>query len=268
MYNPYNSRNRVLRISDIQNVLTKHNCTIPIKSSDLFQTAMVHSSYVKRDTYTNPMGEPTQLVDKPSDCLELFEKSYEQLEHLGDSILGACVSTYLCKRFPSENEGFLTDLKKELVCNETLGQICQKIGLDKFYIISRHNEETCNGRMNLKKLGDIMEAFIGALWTYSNNDFQCVYNFIICLVETYMNIPKILMNNRNYKEQFQRVYQGKYKETPTYKTLESSLNLFKTAVVNSRGDVLGVGLAATKKLSEQMAAKDALSHSHSLLLTR
>ena len=256
IYNPYNARNRLFTKSDIQAILV--NTKYTINRTDLFQTAMVHSSYVKRSEYISPTGDPVELADRPPNCLELFDQSYERLEHLGDSVLGAVVSSYLEKRFPSENEGFLTNLKKELVCNETLGILSQKIGIDRFYIISKHNEEACNGRTNLKKLGDILEAFIGALWLDSNYNFQVVYRFIIGLVEKYINIPKILMNNRNYKEQLQKAYQSKFHKTPTYKTLLSSPNSYTMAALDKDGVHLGVGTASTKKQAEQLAAKEAL----------
>lgn len=118
--------------------------------------------------------------------------------------MGATVSTYLFRRFPDENEGFLTDLKKDIVCNDMLGSLSLKIGLDKFYIISRHNEDICNGRANTKKLGDILEAFVGALWMDSQNDFQVVSHFVVSLIEQYINIPKLLLNNKNFKEQLQK----------------------------------------------------------------
>jgi ribonuclease-3 len=256
VYNPYNSRNRLFTKSDIQAILSSTKYTI--NHVDLFQTAMVHSSYVKRSEYISPSGEPVQLADRPDGCLELFDQSYERLEHLGDSVLGVVVSSYLEKRYPSENEGFLTNLKKELVCNETLGMLSQKIGIDRFYIISKHNEEVCNGRINLKKLGDILEAFIGALWIDSNYNFQVVYKFIIGLIEKYINIPKILMNNRNYKEQLQKLYQAKFHVTPTYKILASSPNMYTMAAIDKTGAHLGTGTATTKKQAEQMAAKEAL----------
>ena len=104
MYNPYNSKNRLFTRTDIQAILHQNGCSFKIESSEIYQRAMVHSSYVKRDVYTTPSGEVTQLTEKPSNCLELFEQSYETLEHLGDSILGATVSTYLIKRFPNEHE--------------------------------------------------------------------------------------------------------------------------------------------------------------------
>jgi ribonuclease-3 len=258
VYNPFNPKNRLFAKKDIALILEKHKCPFEIKDTELFQMAMVHSSYVKRTEYTSPTGESATLAPKPADCLALFDHSYERLEHLGDSILGACVSTYIMKRFPTENEGFMTDLKKEIVCNEMLGSLSQKIGLDKFYIISRHNEDICDGRKNSKKLGDILEAFIGALWLESNN-FPNVYSFIICLVETYIDIPRILMNNRNFKEQLQKVYQSKYHTTPTYTVLSGSLTSYTVAVLGSDGRQMGTGTGPTKKQAEQLAAKDAIS---------
>jgi ribonuclease-3 len=259
VYNPYNPKNRLFTQTDIQSILSKHNCDFKIKKNELYQRAMVHSSYVKRTEYTSPTGEEAQLAEKPRECLGLFDESYERLEHLGDSILGTCVSTYLMKRFPEENEGFMTDLKKEIVCNEMLGTLSQKIGLDRFYIISRHNEDVCSGRTNSKKLGDILEAFIGALWTDSDNDFKILYSFVICLVETYIDIPRILMNNRNFKEQLQKLYQSKFHHTPTYTVLSASTNQYSMAAVDERGVHLGIGTAFTKKQAEQLAAKDAIS---------
>lgn len=256
LYNPYNMRNRLFTETDIQTILT--GVKFKIRDPNLYQTAMVHSSYVRKLEYITPTGEKTQLSSRPDGCIPLFENSYERLEHLGDSVLGAVVSSYLSIRFPHENEGFLTKLKKDIVCNEMLGDLSQKIGLDKFYIISKHNEETCNGRNNTKKLGDILEAFIGALWIDSNYNFQVVYGFIIGLVEKYINIPKLLMNDRNYKEQLQQHFQNLYKYTPTYILLNSEQNSYTVAVIDKEGKHLGTGTANNKKQAEQNAAKEAL----------
>jgi ribonuclease-3 len=260
-YNPYNPKNRLLHTTNIQDILDKNGCPgFKVQNANVFQTAMVHSSYVKRTQYTMPTGEPTELVPRPPNCLELFDESYERLEHLGDSVLGACVSTYLMERFPGENEGFLTDLKKEIVCNDTLGKLSQTIGLDTFYIISRHNEDICFGRVNIKKLGDILEAFIGALWSDSNHTFQIVYSFVVFLIEKYIDIPKLLMNNRNYKEQFQKIYQSMYHMTPTYTMISQENGCYTMAVVSHLGVELGRGSAPTKKQAEQLAARESISN--------
>ena len=56
VYNPYNSKNRLFAKQDIQAILQKHRCKFTVRNVDLFQTAMVHSSYVKRVEYTTPTG--------------------------------------------------------------------------------------------------------------------------------------------------------------------------------------------------------------------
>jgi hypothetical protein len=45
---------------------------------------------------------------KPDNCVPLFTKSNERLEFMGDGIL-ECITKYLYKRFPKENEGFMTE---------------------------------------------------------------------------------------------------------------------------------------------------------------
>ena len=261
MYNPYNPKNRLLSVANIQNILEKQGCSgFKVQNANLYQTAMVHSSYVKRLEYTTPTGEPTELSPRSVGCLDLFEDSYERLEHLGDSVLGACVSTYLMQRFPSENEGFLTDLKKEIVCNETLGKLSKTIGLDQFYVISRHNEDICFGRSNIKKLGDILEAFIGALWMDTDHNFQSVYTFVVSLIEQYIDIPKLLLNNRNYKEQFQKIYQSMYHLTPTYTMISMENSMYTMAVMSNNGIEMGRGTAPTKKQAEQLAARESIKY--------
>ena len=257
-YNPYNPKNVSFKEKDILNILNNHNVQYTIKNLEIFQNAMIHSSYVSRSEYMTPQGDKTILVDKPSNCLGLFPESYERLEHLGDSILGAIVATYLSKRFPIQQEVFLTNLRKEIVCNSMLGILTQKIGLDKFYIISRHNEDVCAGRTNTKKLGDILEAFIGALWTDSKNDFPIVYTFVVSLIETYIDIPRILQNDTNFKDQLQKYCQTFLKYTPIYKMI-SSINGY-TMIALGQDKEIGRGFSQTKKQAEQLAAQEALDN--------
>jgi len=258
VYNPYNSRNRMFTHKDIHSILRAHDCDYTIKNQKLFQNAMIHSSYVQRTEYTTPLGDPAQLAEKPSNCIELFPESYERLEHLGDSVLGACVATYLSERFPDQQEGFLTNIRKEIVCNVMLGDLTQKIKLNTFYVISKHNEDACNGRHNSKKLGDILEAFIGALWIDCQYNFQIVYAFVISLIEKYIDIPKILLNDTNYKDQLQKYCQTTFKYTPTYAMLSLQDGIYTMVALDSKGVHIGLGSGSTKKQGEQKAAMTAL----------
>lgn len=258
IYNPYNSRNRMFTQKDIHSILKNHSCNHNVKKVVLFQNAMIHSSYVQRTDYTTPQGDPARLAEKPDNCIGLFPESYERLEHLGDSILGACVATYLSERFPDQQEGFLTNLRKEIVCNTMLGELTKKIKLNDFYVISKHNEEACNGRFNSKKLGDILEAFIGALWIECEYNFNTVYTFVVSLIERYVDIPKILLNDTNYKDQLQKFCQTTFKYTPTYTMLTLNDGIYTMAVLGPTGQHIGTGSASTKKQGEQNAAKVAL----------
>jgi dsRNA-specific ribonuclease len=66
------------------------------------------------------------------------------------------------------------------------------------------------------------------------------------------------MNNRNYKEQFQKVYQSLYHITPTYRLVKYENGLYTMAIDGQNGVCLGQGTAPTKKQAEQFAAKEAL----------
>jgi len=264
LYNPFNPRNRMFTQQDIHAILRQHNCKHVVKNISIFQNAMIHSSYVKRTEYTTPLGAVAQIAEKPNDCLDLFPESYERLEHLGDSILGAAVATYLSIRFPTQQEGFLTNLRKEIVCNNMLGVLTQKIKLNDYYVISKHNEDACAGRNNVKKLGDILEAFIGALWTDSDYNFQIIYSFIISMIEKYIDIPGILRNDTNFKDQVQKYCQLNYHYTPTYVMLSSSATGYTMAAVDNKGNHIGIGCGNTKKQGEQLAAQNALLRMKSL----
>ena len=108
---PYNFSNREITHSDILNILSKLNIQdYTIQDLSIFQQAFVHTSYCHMKDYE----EYTQ----PNNCLSLYNKSYETLEFLGDSILGSVITNYLYQRFVNnhnQEEGFLTKLKIRFV---------------------------------------------------------------------------------------------------------------------------------------------------------
>ena len=68
------------------------------------------------------------------------------------------------------------------------------------------------------------------------------------------------MNNRNYKEQLQKIYQAKFHYTPSYSMLSSAPNMYTMAVVDENSIHLGIGTAPTKKQAEQLAAQEAIKN--------
>jgi ribonuclease-3 len=152
-----------------------------------------------------------------------------------------------------------------LVNNECIGQLSKKIGLDVFYVMSRHNEESTaiNGRNNTKKLGDIFEAFIGALWTDCGNRFHIANSFVTSVMEAYLDIEEVIHETTNYKDVFQKYYQREKKTTPIYEMLSNDpkKNEIQVVVCHPDGTHLAYGSGSTRKKAEQVAAKHALDTS-------
>ena len=56
-------------------------------------------------------------------------QSNERLEFLGDSVLGMVVADYLFRTHPDLPEGDLTRTRAALVCEQSLYEVAQKLGL-------------------------------------------------------------------------------------------------------------------------------------------
>jgi ribonuclease III len=87
----------------------------------------------------------------------------EQLEFLGDSILGFAVSECLVRRFPSYPEGRLSKLKAHLVSAAHLHQVAQHLHLGEHLLLGR-GEEMSGGREKKALLSNAVEALIAALY--------------------------------------------------------------------------------------------------------
>ena len=113
VFDPYNPLNKLIKDQDIKNILSKYNVNVPIYNYELYKRAFIHRSYTKRPDQENESNNIT-IVEKPDDCLPLFTKSNERLEFVGDGILECITKYYLYRRFPKENEGFMTEKKSHL----------------------------------------------------------------------------------------------------------------------------------------------------------
>src|SRR5580698_10063143 len=87
----------------------------------------------------------------------------EQLEFLGDAILGFAVSEYLVRHNPGYPEGRLSKLKAHLVSAVRLHEVAQDLGLGEFLYLGR-GEEMSGGRSKKALLSDAVEALIAALY--------------------------------------------------------------------------------------------------------
>ena len=232
IFNPYNPLNTEIKLNDVQSILTKYGIPSNVYNMELYRRAFIHRSYTKRPNFENIQQNIT-IVEKPADCMPLSTKSNENLEYLGDGVL-ECITKYLLyRRFPKSNEGFKTEKKIALVKNEAIGKIALEMGLHKWLILSRNAEEK-KTRTNLKKLGCLFEAFIGALFLDFNKiivkdedkwfqdificgpGFQMAQKFIENIFEKHVDWTALILNDDNYKNILQVKIQKEFKVTPHY----------------------------------------------------
>lgn len=93
----------------------------------------------------------------------------EQLEFLGDAILGFVMSDCLVRIYASSGEGRLSKLKAHLVSAARLYEVAQHLNLGEFLLLGR-GEEMSGGREKKALLSDAVEALIAALYLDANLD--------------------------------------------------------------------------------------------------
>src|SRR5215469_1493612 len=87
----------------------------------------------------------------------------EQLEFLGDSILGFLTAEALVVRFPEYREGDLSRLKAHLVSAVHLYGVARRLELGEYLELGR-SEEMSGGRGKKTLLVDALEAVIAAIY--------------------------------------------------------------------------------------------------------
>lgn len=100
----------------------------------------------------------------------------EQLEFLGDSILGFLVSEHLIERFPAYREGRLSILKNFLVSASHLYEVAQRLELGEYLLLGR-GEELSGGRVKKGLLADAVEALIAAI--YLDGGLEAARAFVV-----------------------------------------------------------------------------------------
>jgi len=232
VFDPYNPLNKLIPKEQIEIILRKYGVNSSIYNYELYKRAFIHRSYIKRPQLENNSNNIV-IVPKPDDCIPLFTKSNERLEFIGDGVLECITKYYLYRRFPKENEGFMTEKKIALVKNESIGRMAYEMGLHEWLVLSKHAEGK-QIRTNMKKLGCLFESFIGAMFLDYNRisvtdeegwfknvfvtgpGFQMVQIFVESIFEKHVDWMQLIRNDDNYKNILQVKIQKEFKVTPDY----------------------------------------------------
>ena len=203
----------------------------------LLQNALAHSSYANERWHNSLM-------------------SNERLEFLGDSVLGMLVADYLYRTFPNRPEGELTRMRADMVCEQTLAEVANGLGLGQHLLLGR-GEEQGGGRNRNSILADAVESVIAAC--YLDGGMQAAVAFVEKFI--LVKVPTQRMHNVDYKTALQELVQQKKNQTLCYTLAgESGPDHDKQFRVDLtlNGELVGTGTGSSKKRAEQDAARVAM----------
>jgi len=317
--NVYNVKNVMITVPDIEQIfITLGLPKLPICRLDIYQRAFVHKSYSIHN-HSPSFLQFNHEMSLSTGAMPLQPLSNERDEFFGDGFLDCIIAKYLYERYDDQNEGFLTRTRTKLVNANILCTLSERIGLHRFVLLSKHVEENCLGRSLTSILGDMLEAFISAIYqdqyyyaeekiqqrkqlplpgdiqsilsrirkrngmedvrrleewigTFRGEDemispsgyaFQKTEEFIVRLIEKYVDFDELIINETNYKDILLKYFQKKYKGAPEYREISvegpAHKRTFRISVHHViDGEFLGAGEGKTKKDAQQLAAKNAL----------
>ena len=204
------------------------------KDKSLLTLALTHSSYA------NEKG---------------LKSDNERLEFLGDSVLGFITAEYLFSNLSDRQEGELTKLRANAVCEKSLAVFANEINLGEYVLLGK-GEIMTGGRQRPSILSDAFESVIAAIYLDSGMDEA--KRFVLRFVSgTTTDASKAT----DYKTMLQEVIQKNPDEHLTYRLVAQSgpdHDKEFTVEVYLNSNCIGTGKGSSKKKAEQSAAKEAL----------
>ena len=215
---------------------TKYQAILGFRENNtkLYDMAFIHSSMSQRD-------KKGKLLNN------------ERLEFLGDAVLETVMSEMVYKHYPNQKEGFLSSARALLVRRKTTNELGEKMGLRKYVVMRKGN----NNFNNIT--GNLFEALVGAV--YLDKGYDVVADFIMRSYKQHIKMDKLLRKEQNYKsillEWCQKERKEFYYELVEETRIEDNKIRFQSRVIVD-GRPMGFGVANSKRESEQAAAKQAL----------
>jgi ribonuclease-3 len=225
------------------------------RSPELLEQALTHSSHAheseSREAGTNAAADN------------------EQLEFLGDAVLGFVTSETLFERFPQFHEGQLSKLRAHLVSARHLFDVAGAIDLGQYLRLGR-GEEKSGGRSKSALLANTLEAVLAAL--YLDGGIGPARNFILARIvdpelERLENENEAGLTISDHKSALQEYLQAAGSPQPSYSVVkeegpEHNKTFTVELRVQARPDaktVVSRGRGPTKKGAEQRAAQEVLA---------
>lgn len=183
----------------------------------------------------------------------------ERLEFLGDSVLNCVVASLLFERYNKIDEGDLSRLRANLVKQQSLYEIAQRLELSQFLRLGE-GELKSGGFRRPSILADTLEALFGAIFLDSGFDAarDVIHSLYIPILDTVD--PKTL--GKDAKTLLQEFLQGKKLALPQYNVVATHgaahNQEFEIECLVPKLDIQVFGTGGSRRAGEQAAAKLAL----------
>ncbi len=235
------------KIPPLQQHPLEQKLGIRFRDPGLLEQALVHPSFSNERT----------LDQGPAD-------SYERLEFLGDSVLGACVAWDLFHRCPHLTEGELTRLRSLLVQGPTLALVARRFDLGLHLMLGK-GEAATGGHDRDSILAAAFEAVVGAIWIDAG--FDAARRFVSDALGKETDHLLSAGIPQDPKSRLQEVVQQMSKAPPHYQLVSAEgpdhAKSFEVEVLMN-GEVMGRGRGTRKLDAEKEAALQALGNLDSL----
>ncbi len=183
----------------------------------------------------------------------------ERLEFLGDSVLNCVVASILFERYSKIDEGDLSRLRANLVKQQSLYEIAQRLELSQFLRLGE-GELKSGGFRRPSILADTLEALFGAI--FLDAGFEAARKVIRALyIPILENVdPKTL--GKDAKTLLQEFLQGKKIALPQYNVVATHgaahNQEFEIECLVPKLEIQVFGTGGSRRAGEQAAAKLAL----------
>lgn len=186
---------------------------------------------------------------------DLITTNNERLEYLGDAFIGSIVGEYLFKKYPTRDEGYLTEMRSKIVSRQSLNEIALRMGMQKIVRFNKNDKMLRRSHI----FGNALEALVGAV--YLDVGFEKTRKFILKRVlATYIDMEELETTEYNFKNKLYTWAQRKGKQiefVTISEKLEAGRKIF-TVGIEADGETIMTASGYTKKEAGQLAAQKAL----------
>lgn len=190
----------------------------------------------------------------------------ERLEFLGDSILNCVVASILFDTFDSIDEGDLSRVRANLVKQQSLFEIAQKMELSQFLRLGE-GELKSGGFRRPSILADTLEALFGAI--YLDAGFDAAKKVIQSLYQPILTSVDPTTLGKDAKTLLQEFLQSKKIALPQYNVVATHgaahNQEFEIECLVPKLEIQVFGTGGSRRAGEQAAAKLALETAVKLL---